>query len=276
MKFAMPRLAGYLLSSTAILFAQRPPAVPLVTNDPYFSIWSMTDQLNADTTRHWTGTPQALTSFVRIDGKTYRLMGAERRDKVPVLAQRSVSVRPTQTIYTFEGAGVDVTLSFTTPLLPHDLEVFSWPVTYLTWTAKSSDGQRHDVQLYFDASSDIAVNTRDQPVNLWRLQSSSVRALRLGTREQPVLQKSGDDLRIDWGYLYVATPLEEDAHQSANERSITRADFESSGKVSEVDAFADNDPRVRYNPVPNPVLAVSFSLASHRCAAGVAICGARL
>src|SRR4030081_1746704 len=99
------RCVCLLLSSIAALFAQRSPAVPLVTNDPYFSIWSMADQLNADTTRHWTGTPQSLTSFIRIDGKNFRLMGAERNDPVPTLPQRGLIVAPTQTYYKFEGAG---------------------------------------------------------------------------------------------------------------------------------------------------------------------------
>src|SRR5690348_10660289 len=130
-------ILGLLLSLSA-LPAQRPPAVPLVANDPYFSIWSTADHLNADTTRHWTGTPQSLTSYLRVDGKTYRLMGAEPNDKVPPLDQRSVTVLPTRTIYTFEGAGVQVALTFTTPFLPHDLEIFSRPLTYLTWTVHSS------------------------------------------------------------------------------------------------------------------------------------------
>jgi hypothetical protein len=86
-----------------MLLAQRPPAVPLVSNDPYFSIWSMADHLNADTTRHWTGTPQSLTSYIRIDGIGYRLMGAERNDRVPPLPQRSLEITPTRVSTNLQG-----------------------------------------------------------------------------------------------------------------------------------------------------------------------------
>src|SRR5438552_854570 len=101
-----------LLSSIGALLAQRPPAVPLVTNDPYFSIWSMADQLTADNTRHWTGTPQSLKSLIRIDGKNYRLMGAERNDILPALPQLKLEIAPTQTVYKFAGDGVEVSLTF--------------------------------------------------------------------------------------------------------------------------------------------------------------------
>ena len=256
------RCIGLLLASIGPLLAQRPPAVPLVSSDPYFSIWSMADELNADTTRHWTGTPQSLTSLIRIDGNSFRLMGAERNDSVPALQQRSLEITPTQSIYKFEAAGVELTLTFTSPRLPHDLDVLSWPVTYLTWSVRSADGKNHAAQIYFDASSDIAVNTPDQPVSWSRLRADGLRVLRIGSREQPVLQKSGDNLRIDWGYLYVATPTSEDARQAANDRSVTREAFLGGGQVTAEDAFAEHNPRVRYNPVRNPVLAVSFGLGN--------------
>jgi hypothetical protein len=222
----------------------------------------MADQLNSETTRHWTGTPQSMTSYIRIDGIAFRLMGAERNDKVPALAQRSLEITPTQSIYTFGSAALELILTFTSPRLPHDLDVLSWPITYLTWSARSLDEKNHAVQLYFDASSDIAVNTSDQPVNWSRLQADGLQVLRVGSREQPMLQKSGDNLRIDWGYFYVATPTSEDARQAANDRAVTREAFLSGGRVIAEDAFAEHNPRVRYNPVRNPVLAVSFDLGT--------------
>src|SRR5271165_2593437 len=96
--------------------AFQPRAVPLVTTDPYFSIWSFADHLTDDFTRHWTGTPQSLESMIRIDGVAYRLMGKSPSEEA--LPQVGLAVFPTRTVYDFEGAGVHVTLTFLTPLLP--------------------------------------------------------------------------------------------------------------------------------------------------------------
>lgn len=183
----------------------RPPAVPIVTHDPYFSIWSCADRLTDDPTRHWTRAEQALTSLVRIDGKSYRLMGSEPRD-TPALPQIGLQLLPTRTIYDFAGPEVHVTLTFTTPALPDDLDVLARPVTYLTWEIRAVDGKPHRVELDQDTSAALAVNTPDQRVVGSRERIRDLVALRFGSEEQPVLAKKGDNLRIDWGYAYAAAP----------------------------------------------------------------------
>src|SRR6266567_4654608 len=64
----------------------RPPAVPLVTFNPFLSIWSEADRLTDDVTRHWTHREHSLSSLIRIDGKAFRLMGNVPKD-VPAFPQ---------------------------------------------------------------------------------------------------------------------------------------------------------------------------------------------
>ena len=185
--------------------AFRPPAVPLITCDPYFSIWSTSDRLADEWTKHWTGTIQAMVSMARIDGKPYRMMGKSPSD-VPAMTQTGMEVLPTRTIYTFEDGGVEIDLTFMTPALPSDLDLLSRPVTYLTWDVHAIDGKIHAVSLYYDNSAELVVNSPDQRVIWSRNKLDSLEVLRMGSQEQPILQKSGDDLRIDWGYLFAAIP----------------------------------------------------------------------
>ncbi len=181
----------------------RPPAVPLVTHDPYFSVWSVTDQLTQDWTRHWTGANHALCGLVRIDGVAYRIIGSAP-DKVPALPQTGLHVRPTRTEYEFEGAGVRIALTFLSPVLAEDAELVARPASYITWAVRSLDKQTHDVALYFDCTAEWVVDRPHQKVWATRAKFPDLCVLRVGAQEQRLLDRPGDDLRIEWGFLYLA------------------------------------------------------------------------
>ncbi len=212
-------LLSAVLLSTATLFAQlpqqqgtvRPPAVPLITHNPYFSIWSDTDELTGSGTVHWTGKPQPITGLIHIDGKPMRFMGRDPRE-IPAMQQTARTVTPTHTRYSFTGGGVELDLSFFTPTILSDLDILSRPVTYVSFTVKSSDGaSHHDVSILLDVGPIIAVNAPGEAVTYLRNQTETQTVLSVGSREQRVLNRSGDDLRIDWGYFHLSVPKDEES-----------------------------------------------------------------
>ena len=250
-----------ILAIVPAFCAFRPPAVPLITHDPYFSIWSASDKLNGSATRHWTGTNMEIDSMIRIDGATYRLMGVDparipAEDRTEPLPQTSVEVLPTRTIYEFDGAGVHVQLLFLTPALPRNLDVLSRHTTYVVWRVRSSDGKDHAVSVYFDATANVVIDNPQQSVNWSRLSLNGATALRMGNQEQPVLGKSGDNLRIDWGYLYLAAPAGEGISTAAVERRAAAGSFKRTGKLPSTDDFEIH--RARRNLLP--ALAYAFDM----------------
>jgi len=192
----------------------------------------MGDHLTDENTKHWTGAEQPLTGLVRIDGKSYRFMGA-RPHEIPALRQSQMEITPTHSRYRFEGAGIDLELTFFTPAFPEDLDILSRPVTYMTWDVRATDGVGHDVDLYLDADPRIAVNSGDQQVVWGRSRVKGLTVLNVGSRDQLAVNRSGDDVRIDWGYFHLAvpdTPLAETAQSSS-----PMDDFLKNGKLPDAD-----------------------------------------
>ncbi len=350
-------LASALSLPTAQAQALRPPAYPLVTHDPYFSVWAMQEELTGAPTRHWTGTPQSLEGVVRVDGQAYQFLGQagpQYRAVVPTVReqpyrarysfkrpaagwekpgfaaatgwkegpapftdnkaehgtewtggdiwvrrtvrvadpktagevrllmqhdddaevylngvllgkqpgynsgydfftipaaarqalragdnllalhatsprggeyldaglyetlpapaplpkarQTAVSLTATQTTYTFVAGPVQLKVNFLSPLLLDELETVARPVSYVTCTATTTDGQPHATQVLLSEAGTLAANTPYQEVATRPGAAGSLRWQALGTTAQPVLATAGDNVRIDWGYAYLATP----------------------------------------------------------------------
>jgi len=326
------------------------PAYPLVTHDPYFSIWSNTDKLNESNTVHWTGKQQSLLGLISVDGKVYNYMGVPEMPMDTILAtgedkpyacvyteiapgsdwmkpdadvsnwksgkapfgtaenkpatlwtshdiwmrrnfvyndaikdqfilflrhddnvevylngdkiyakqgwlngytyykldenaksklkkgknvlalhcentagggwldvglgkqspvegitpavQKSLEITALQTKYEFECGPVKLKLNFLSPMMMDNLDLFSSPVTYVSFEASSMDGKGHNLDISLNASSNLATNSAKQVVTASAQKTSSLGILKVGTSEQPILKKKGDDIRIDWGYLY--------------------------------------------------------------------------
>lgn len=338
----------------------RAPSVPLITSDPYFSIWSPYDKLTDGNTEHWTADEHPIMGAIRVDGKTYRFMGKDRQvyeailpmtddeawegrflmdrapeenwyeldyndghwnigkaafgtsenkriktkwskensdiwirrefvmdsldEDVPLLLkyshddvteiylngnllvstgntwrndvwkelsvaekqmlrkgknviavhchntvhgayldfglyrkgdsvcrfdneahQKSVDVLPTQTYYTFECGPVELDLVFTAPLLMDDLDLISTPINYISYRVRPLDKKQHDVQVYFETSPLLAVHEVSQPVKSEAFAKNGMDYLRAGTVDQAYTARKGDIVRIDWGYVYLAS-----------------------------------------------------------------------
>ena len=146
-----------------------------------------------------------MCGLIRIGGNTKRFMGTTPED-IEVVEQTALDVFATRSVYTFADNTVELKVTFLSPLLLDDLELLSRPVSYVQFKVRSIDDKNHDVQIYFDAAGEWAVNNPDQQVEWKRLDTPSQLTMAIGTTSQRILASKGDDHRIDWGYLLVSVP----------------------------------------------------------------------
>lgn len=186
---------------------ERLPAVGLITCDPYFSIWSGSDRLYEADTMHWTGQKKRIIGIAKIDGFSWRFLGSGDE---PEMEQIQLSVSAMCSLYRFQAGGVILEIDFWTPLLMDDLNILSRPCSYMDMTVESCDGKEHTVTIFWEFSDDLCRDGEEaRKMGGGSYLYHNLQIAWMGQRKQTPLGHSGDNVTIDWGYLYLASNDEE-------------------------------------------------------------------
>lgn len=180
----------------------RLPALPLIANDPYFSIWMPADTLTQADSVHWSGAVKPLRGIVTVDGNAYRFLGLGDAKPMQTTSQR---VTPTSTICELQAAGIELSVRFTGAALPNDLDTLSTPITMVDFALRSLDGEPHTIHLRFFADDSLTYDGDEKPVLFREAYHNNLNMAFVGQATQKPLCHSGDHVTIDWGYLYIAS-----------------------------------------------------------------------
>ena len=177
----------------------RPAATPLITVDPFFSVWSADDALYGGKTEHWSGRPFPIIAGVYVDERFYSAGAFDENDKAisKRIYQTDLSVTPTSSVYTFENEFVKLKLTFTTPLLLDRLDILTRPASYVSYEIEKKCDK--EMRFLFGISTRGCVNDRSQRVAIKKTDFS----IAAGNVCQQPLSHSGDNVLIDWGYLHL-------------------------------------------------------------------------
>ena len=197
-----------------LLSGFRPPSIPVIVLTPTISMWVNADRLTDDYIRHWAGSTMAMAGLVRVDGTAYRFLGPQP-DNITAMEQSALYVTPTQTLAVFDGAGVQLNLTFSQAAFPHNMSHYLRPYAYISVAVTSTDGAGHSVQVYLDHAADVVVNDAGQMVD-WQdsssdmkgTQAAKARVLRMGMYDNIPFINRGDGTKNEWGYAYLATNSE--------------------------------------------------------------------
>ena len=174
--------------------------MPLVTVDPFFSIWSCDDALYGGPTEHWSGRPCPIMAGLYIDNSFHSVSGFDPNGKAisSRIYQTGVEVTPTSSVYHFENEYAKLTLTFTTPLLLDRLDNLTRPVSDVEYKIDSKRPDKN-IRFAFGISARACVDNKTQSVSFRRTPVS----LACGNVCQNPLSQSGDNVMIDWGYLHL-------------------------------------------------------------------------
>jgi hypothetical protein len=185
----------------------RPPAIPLAVRSPYLSTWLAADNLPGTWPTFWTGRVTAMTGLATIDGTPFLFLGnpgSPTAYPFATLRQTSVTVTATKSEFVLRQAGVELTVTFLSPVTPGDLRRQSQPLSYLAVTARSTDGKPHKVGIYFDISGEWASGDSGRPIGWAQQSTAGVVSLSFAQSAPQVLGENGDS--AEWGTVVLSSP----------------------------------------------------------------------
>ena len=136
-----------------------------------------------------------------LDGREYMFMG---KTHYPELTLEKTDVDLFSTTLTYLCDTIRLSVRFTSPVLITDLYLTSRPVTYCKVSYEALDGREHNVSVRFACSEEFVLNLRGEG-RAWSetCDINGTSAVKMGKGDQKILHRSGDDVRIDWGYFYL-------------------------------------------------------------------------
>ena len=185
----------------------RPPAVPLAVKSPYLSTWLAADNLPGSWPTFWTGRVTAMTGLATIDGAPYLFLGSPASQTAypfATMRQTSLTTTATKSEFVLHQAGVELTVTFLSPVTPGDLQRQSQPLSYIAVSARSLDGAAHQVAVYFDISGEWASGDSGRKITWDRSSSEGVVSLTYTQSEPRVLVENGDS--AEWGTIVLSSP----------------------------------------------------------------------
>ena len=177
------------------------PSYPVITVDPFFSIWSRSDKLNESDTCLWCGIRKPIKGTVTFDGVTYRFLGAGDEEK---LTQVKTEILPYISEYTFENDKLRLILKTWSPLLLDDFHLLATPVAYFDFEVQNLTGEEKAVSVSIEASEELCYDRKVKETVCYTSNFSGFLYAKMGRTKQNPIYISGDGVSADWGYYLIS------------------------------------------------------------------------
>ncbi|MBE7056560.1 MAG: DUF4965 domain-containing protein [Ruminococcaceae bacterium] len=207
---------------------RRLPSYPLITIDPFCSIWLPDEHLARTDTELWCNHMRRLQGYVTIDGFRRRFLGRGRLSgEFMWVADKDIS--PMVTHFTMASDKVNIHVRFWGPMFMDDMYQLSLPAGFIDYEVESTDGQDHEIEIEFLVHEEFCGETPSERV--WEAHGDY--GVMYNKNQQP-LSSCGDDVESTWGKYYV---FGENVETDDNSYYRLVSKHKSKGKVKSYKAY---------------------------------------